>query len=252
MFIFAVMNRYFLKLAFKGTHYHGWQIQPNAISIQEVLEKSLSVLLKQPITIVAAGRTDAGVHAQLMYAHFDVLENLDSQFLTQKLNSFLPKDIVIFDIIKTHLEAHARFDATSRTYQYHINSIKDPFSEELSWYFNQKLNLEKMNEAASILLQYNDFECFSKIHTDVKTFNCKITEANFTQTKNGFIFTISADRFLRNMVRAIVGTLVNVGQNKCNLEEIHQIIQSKNRNKAGFSVPAHGLFLTDIQYPYLK
>ncbi len=251
MFIFAVMNRYFLKLAYKGTHYHGWQIQPNAISVQEVIENAMSIILKQSIAIVAAGRTDAGVHAQLMYAHFDVLEKIDSVFLVQKLNSFLPKDIVIFDIIQVHQEAHARFDATSRTYHYFINQIKDPFSEELSWYFNQKLDIDAMNLAAEILLQYIDFECFSKLHTDVKTFNCKIIYAKWTPTANGLVFKITADRFLRNMVRAIVGTLVKVGQHKCTLLEFHEIIKSKNRNKAGFSAPAHALFLTDIQYPYL-
>jgi tRNA pseudouridine38-40 synthase len=251
MFIFAVMNRYFLKLAYKGTHYHGWQIQPNAITVQEVLEKAISIILKYPVSIVGAGRTDAGVHAQLMYAHFDVLDKIDCIFLLQKLNSFLYKDIVIFDIIQVYQEAHARFDATSRTYHYYINQIKDPFHQDLSWYFNQKLDIYLMNQASEVLLQYLDFECFSKLHTDVKTFNCKISLAKWIKTENGLVFKITADRFLRNMVRAIVGTLVKVGQNKCSLQEFHQIIESKNRNNAGFSVPAHGLFLTDIQYPYL-
>lgn len=251
MFIFAVMNRYFLKLAYKGTHYHGWQIQPNAISVQEILEKALSVILKQTISIVAAGRTDAGVHAKLMYAHFNLTEKIETVYLVQKLNSFLPKDIVIFDLLQVHQEAHARFDATSRTYHYYINQIKDPFQQDLSWFYNQKLDINLMNQASEILFEYTDFECFSKLHTDVNTFNCKITEALWFKTENGLVFKITADRFLRNMVRAIVGTLVNVGQKKCNLQEFHEIIKSKNRNNAGFSVPAHGLFLTDIQYPYL-
>lgn len=251
MFIFAVMNRYFLKLGYKGTQYHGWQLQPNAISVQEVIENALKVLLKQPIPVVAAGRTDAGVHAEMMYAHFDVLEDLDINFYVKKLNSFLPNDIVIHNIIIVNEDAHARFDATLRTYHYYLSQKKEPFSDGLHWYYPYEMNVALMNEAASILLEYTDFECFSKLHTDVKTFNCKITEVHWAKTKNGLVFKITADRFLRNMVRAIVGTLVKVGQNKCSLQEFHEIIQSKKRSKAGFSVPAQGLFLTDIQYPYI-
>ena len=204
--------RYFIKLAYNGTNYHGWQSQPNASSVQETLEKALSLLLKSKIEIVGAGRTDTGVHAKEMFAHFDYPEPLDAAFWITKLNSYLPKDIVIYTIIPVSDEAHARFDATSRTYQYHINTFKDAFSFEQSWYHHYPLDLAKMNEAALILMEYTDFECFSKANTDVFTFNCKITQAFWQQNGNQVVFTITADRFLRNMVRAIVGTMINIGQ----------------------------------------
>lgn len=243
--------RYFIEFAYNGKDYFGFQIQPDAISIQETLDKALSLLIRQKIEIVGAGRTDSGVHAKQMFAHFDSDEIADIPKLIQRLNSFLPKDIVIFNIHSVQQEAHARFDATSRTYEYYIHTFKDAFINESSWYVHHKLNVEKMNEAAKILLEYTDFECFSKVHTDVKTFNCTITQAFWTQNTHQLIFTISADRFLRNMVRAIVGTLINVGLNKLSLEEFRKIIESKNRSKAGFSVPAHGLYLVEVKYPYL-
>lgn len=243
--------RYFIKLAYNGTNYHGWQSQPNAITVQETLEKALSLLFKLPIELVAAGRTDSGVHAKMMYAHFDFVDEIDSAFWIPKLNSYLPKDIVVYKIFPVKEEAHARFDACSRTYEYYINTYKDVFSENQSWYHHYPLAIHKMNEAASILLEYNDFECFSKTNTDVFTFNCKITEAYWQQKNNQLIFTISADRFLRNMVRAIVGTLINIGQGKMEVEHLRKIIESKNRSEAGFSAPAHGLYLTQINYPYL-
>jgi len=243
--------RYFIKLAYNGTNYHGWQSQPNASSVQETLEKALSLLLKSKIEIVGAGRTDTGVHAKEMFAHFDYPEPLDAAFWITKLNSYLPKDIVIYAIIPVSDEAHARFDATSRTYQYHINTFKDAFSFEQSWYHHYPLDLAKMNEAAHILMEYTDFECFSKANTDVFTFNCKITQAFWQQNGNQVVFTITADRFLRNMVRAIVGTMINIGQGKIEVAHLRKIIESKNRNEAGFSVPAHGLYLTHIVYPYL-
>ncbi len=244
--------RYFIKFSYKGTNYHGWQSQPNAISVQEVLNKALSTILNSEIDSMGAGRTDTGVHAQEMFAHFDFDKIIDVENTIHKLNSFLPKDIVVFDILKVHDDAHARFDAKKRTYEYHMNTFKDAFSNEQNWYYHQKLDLDLMNQACEILLKHTNFQAFSKVHTEVNTFDCKIQEAFFKQKNNKIIFTISADRFLRNMVRAIVGTLVYVGLKKITLEDFNQIILSKNRNNAGFSVPAHGLFLTKIEYDYLK
>ncbi|WP_395077046.1 tRNA pseudouridine(38-40) synthase TruA [Flavobacterium sp.] len=244
--------RYFIQFAYNGTHYHGWQYQPNAISIQETLNKVFSTLLNQEIDIMGAGRTDTGVHASKMFGHFDTNVVIDNAKFIHKANSFLPNDIVIYDIIPVHENAHARFDATSRTYQYHISTFKNAFNSEINWYTPKNLDIEKMNDAAKLLLNFNDFQCFSKVNTDVNTFNCKITEAFWTKEKESLIFTISADRFLRNMVRAIVGTLVNVGLHKITIQDFIQIIESKNRQNAGFSVPAKGLFLTQIDYPYIK
>ncbi len=243
--------RYFIKLAYNGTNYHGWQVQPNASSVQETLNKALSVILNEEINIMGAGRTDTGVHAKEMFAHFDYNPTLEIDSVLHKLNSYLPKDIVIYDIIPVRDDAHARFDAKKRTYNYYITSVKDVFSQEESWYYHQNLDVELMNQAAKILLNHTDFQCFSKVNTDVNTFNCTISEAYWTQENNLLIFTISADRFLRNMVRAIVGTLVNVGLHKITLPDFNSIIENKNRNEAGFSVPAQGLFLTKIEYDYL-
>ena len=198
--------RYFIKFSYKGTNYHGWQYQPNATSVQETLTKALCVVLNSELEIMGAGRTDTGVHAKEMFAHFDFDKEIEAQALIHKLNSFLPKDIAVSDVIPVHEDAHARFDATKRTYEYHINTAKNVFLEELSWYYHQKLDVNLMNEAAKILLKHTDFQCFSKVHTDVNTFNCKISEAYWKEANNQLIFTISADRFLRNMVRAIVGT----------------------------------------------
>lgn len=243
--------RYFIQFAYNGTHYHGWQIQPNASSVQETLNKAFSVLLNEEISIMGAGRTDTGVHASEMFGHFDTEKTLDVPVLVHKLNSYLPKDIAIFDLIPVHNDAHCRFDAKKRTYEYHINTVKNPFLEELSWYVNQKLDLDLMNEAAQILLNHTDFQCFSKVHTDVNTFDCTIFEAFWKKENNKIIFTISANRFLRNMVRAIVGTLINIGLKKITLTDFENIIASKSREKAGFSVPAHGLYLTKIDYEYI-
>jgi tRNA pseudouridine38-40 synthase len=244
--------RYFIKFSYNGTHYHGWQIQPNAVSVQEILNKSLSTILNSHIDCMGAGRTDTGVHAREMFAHFDFEIQINIPNTIHKLNSFLPKDIVISDIINVHNDAHARFDAKKRTYEYHINTFKNAFLFDKSWYYPQKLDLELMNQASQILLKHTDFQAFSKVHTDVNTFDCKIFEAFWSQENNQIIFTISADRFLRNMVRAIVGTLIFVGLNKISLSEFNKIIESKNRNNAGFSVPAHGLFLTKIEYDFFK
>lgn len=245
--------RFFIQLSYNGTNYHGWQIQPNATSVQETLTKALSVVLnKKDIEIMGAGRTDSGVHASQMFAHFDYENEIDSQTIVHKLNSFLPKDIAVSNIILVDENAHARFDATQRTYEYKINSSKNVFLDELSWYYNKELNVNAMNESAELLLKFIDFQCFSKVHTDVNTFNCSITEAFWKTENDQLIFTISADRFLRNMVRSIVGTLVYVGLGKISKADFQTIIESKDRKKAGFSVPAHGLYLTEIKYDYIK
>ena len=243
--------RYFIELAYKGTNYHGWQYQPNANSIQETLNKALSLLLKTEIDIVGAGRTDTGVHAKQMYAHFDFETEIEAPQLVHKLNSFLPKDIVIFDILKVADEAHTRFDATKRTYEYHIHSKKDAFEDDGSWLYQNQLDLDTMNKACQILFNHTDFECFSKTNTDVHTFNCVIFDAHWKQNGEKILFTISADRFLRNMVRAIVGTMINIGTGKISIADFEKIIESKDRNQAGFSVPAHGLYLTKIEYEYI-
>ena len=244
--------RYFIQFSYNGTNYHGWQSQPNAITVQETLTKAMATVLNSPIELMGAGRTDTGVHAKIMYAHFDVEMSFDIASIVHKLNSFLPKDIAVHEIIAVHHDAHARFDAKKRTYEYHINTLKNPFLTELSWYYGSKLDIQAMNEAAKLLLTHTDFECFSKVNTDVNTFNCKITLATWTQEENKLIFTIAADRFLRNMVRAIVGTLINVGLHKITLAEFQSILASRNRSEAGFSVPAHGLYLTEILYDYVK
>lgn len=243
--------RYFIKLAYNGSRYHGWQYQPNASSVQETINKAISTLLNSEISIMGAGRTDTGVHAKIMYAHFDFEPPFNKTSLVHKLNSFLPKDIVIYDIIVVEEAAHARFDALKRTYTYQINTFKDPFLQEQSWYFHQELDIDLMNEAAILLFNHIDFQCFSKVNTDVGTFDCRIFEASWKQNHNRLVFTISANRFLRNMVRSIVGTLVNVGLHKITLDDFNSIIVDKNRDKAGFSVPAHGLYLTEIEYDYL-
>ena len=244
--------RYFIRFSYNGTNYHGWQSQPNAVTVQETLTKAMTTVLNCPIELMGAGRTDTGVHAKIMYAHFDTEIAIDSGNLVHKLNSFLLKDIAVHEIIAVHDTAHARFDATKRTYEYHIHTFKNPFLADLSWYSTSQLDVDAMNEAAKLLLTHTDFECFSKVNTDVNTFNCKVTIAQWSQDENKLIFTISADRFLRNMVRAIVGTLINVGLHKITRVDFQAILESKNRSEAGFSVPAHGLYLTEIAYDYVK
>jgi tRNA pseudouridine38-40 synthase len=243
--------RYFIEFAYNGKNYCGWQYQPHSPSVQETLNKALSTLLRTPIDMVGAGRTDTGVHATQMFAHFDHDGIAEPEKLALRLNAFLPKDIAVNRFIALHDSAHARFDATSRTYEYHIHTFKDPFVHEGSWYDFHPLDVDKMNEAAQLLFDFTDFKCFSKAHTDVKTYNCKITRADWQQNGTRLVFTITADRFLRNMVRAIVGTLVNVGLGKLTLEDFRKIIESRDRGQAGFSVPAHGLYLTTVKYPYL-
>ncbi|MBT8245260.1 tRNA pseudouridine(38-40) synthase TruA [Winogradskyella sp.] len=241
--------RYFIQLSYNGKAYHGWQIQPNAITVQETIQNALSKLLNTELAIIGAGRTDTGVHASQMFAHFDVEEHIDSDNLVYKLNSFLPKDIAIQSIFQVKDDAHARFNAVKRSYEYKVALKKDVFQSDYSYYIYQNLDIDKMNKAAKILLEYNDFQCFSKSNTDVKTYNCKVENAHWEHEDDMLVFNISADRFLRNMVRAIVGTLINIGLGKINIEDMHRIIKSKDRGEAGFSVPAKGLYLTEVIYP---
>ena len=246
---FSLALRYFIDLAYLGTAYHGWQIQPDAVSVQQVLQEALSKILQQDIEVVGAGRTDAGVHAKQLYAHFDAEVKFDEKTLQFKLNSLLPKDISVQQLFKVQPEAHARFDASSRSYEYHIVNSKDPFKIDLAYYLLKQPDIEKMNRAAAMLKDYTNFKCFSKSRTDVKTYNCSITEAFWEQTEDELIFHISADRFLRNMVRAIVGTLLDIGLGKNSVEFLKEILKSEDRSMAGTSVPAHGLYLTKIEYP---
>lgn len=240
--------RYFIQLSYNGKDFHGWQNQPNAITVQEVIEDALTKLLRAPIEIVGAGRTDAGVHAQMMIAHFETDQTLNDN-LVFKLNSFLPKSIAIQSIKAVNEDAHARFDALSRSYIYRISLVKDVFNFERSYFFKNKLNVDEMNRAAKILFEYKDFQCFSRSNTDVKTYNCKMMHAQWSVDGDELIFEISADRFLRNMVRAIVGTMLDIGVGKMKVETLHDVIQSKDRSNAGASAPAHGLYLTHIEYP---
>jgi len=241
--------RYFIELAYNGKAYFGWQSQPDAVTVQESLEKALFVLLQQPTPITGAGRTDTGVHATRYYAHFDAEEIHDQASLIYKLNSVLPEDIAVYDVFKVPEESHARFDALSRSYKYQVIQHKNPFLAERSHFVKNKLDVESMNRAAERLKNYTDFKCFSKSKTDVKTYNCKITEAYWEKTDDLLIFNITADRFLRNMVRAIVGTLLEIGLHKIKMEDLHRIIESRDRQQAGTSVPAKALFLTGITYP---
>jgi len=247
-------QRYFLELAYNGTAYHGWQIQQNALSVQELINKALSTICKQEIETLGCGRTDTGVHARQLFAHADIPADIDVQnprFLLS-INAMLPYEIVIKRFIKVAPEAHARFDATLRSYEYHIHFAKDPFLHNLSWLLRDKPDIGLMNKAAELMMEYRDFSCFSKSNTQTFTNNCVISRAEWLVTDNGIVFHISADRFLRNMVRAIVGTLVRIGKKEMNVEDIHAIIESKDRSNAGESVPACGLFLTEVKYPYIQ
>jgi len=229
--------------------YHGWQNQPNAITVQQVLEKSFLTLLRQKVSLTGAGRTDAGVHARQMYAHFETAEIADTNDFVYKLNALLPDDIAVREIFEVKAAAHTRFDATARTYEYWITQEKNPFYTHAAHYVKHPLDIERMNEAASLLMEYEDFECFSKSNTNVYTYLCDIKVAEWTKKEDLFVFTIKADRFLRNMVRAIVGTLLDVGTGKSTLDDVKAIINSKDRRKAGTSVPAKALYLTKISYP---
>lgn len=242
--------RYFIEFSYNGKNYFGYQIQPREISVQQELEKALSTLLRQEIKTTGAGRTDTGVHAKKMFAHFDT-ESAPDQNLVYKLNSFLPDDIAVKRIFEVKDDLHARFDAAYRTYEYYISSEKNPFTQDSSWQmWRRKLDIDLMNEACKILFEYEDFTSFAKLHTDNKTNNCKIYKAFWEQNGAELKFTISADRFLRNMVRAVVGTMVEIGNGKIKPEELRKIIEKKDRNSAGTSAPAQGLFLVDVGYNF--
>lgn len=245
--------RYFIEISYKGTAYHGWQIQPNAITVQEVFNKALNILFKKHIETLGCGRTDTGVHASQFYLHLDLDEAItDYEKMIRSLNALLPPDIAVKNIFKVSEDAHARFDATLRTYQYYIHFQKNPFKTDSSWLLRDELDISAMNKAAKIIFEYQDFGAFCKANADNFTNLCEVSQSEWEEQENGIIYHISANRFLRNMVRAIVGTLVDIGKGKLKPEALHQIIQSQNRSEAGVSVPACGLFLTAVHYPYIK
>jgi len=243
------MQRYFIEIMYDGTNYHGWQVQPNSITVQEQLEKAISTVLNKKIGVIGAGRTDTGVHAKQFFAHFDYDSNLLDGNIVNRLNSFLPEDICIKSIFEVKADAHCRFDATSRTYEYIIYNSKNPFLVSKAYFLYKTLNIEEMNKAANCLFDFIDFTSFSKLHTQTKTNNCTIKKAVWDQRGDTLVFTIQADRFLRNMVRAIVGTSINVGLGKISIDDFINIIKSKDRAQAGTSVPAHALYLTQVCYP---
>jgi tRNA pseudouridine38-40 synthase len=240
--------RFFIELSYKGTNYHGWQEQPNAKTVQAEINRALSTILNTNIEVIGAGRTDTGVHANQMFAHFDCDIDFDIQNLMFKLNSFLPSDIAIKDIFKVKEDANCRFDALSRTYQYHIIQKKDPFNKT-AYFLQNDLDIKAMNEACKYIIGKQDFTSFSKVNTQTFTNNCDVMFAQWEVVNTNLIFTIKADRFLRNMVRAIVGTLLDVGFGKIIAADVTKIIAAKDRSKSGVSVPAHALFLTEVKYP---
>lgn len=240
--------RYFIELSYDGTPFVGWQRQPSGDSVQSCLEDALSILFRKPLSIVGAGRTDAGVHAHQLFAHVDLDEHVD-QDLTFRLNKLLPKEIAVRNIIAVAQDAHARFDAVSRSYRYHITTQKNPFLQKRSYQFAKPLDLDLMNQAAKILIDHEDFKCFSKSKTDVKTYVCDIQQVHWQQNGSELVFFIQANRFLRNMVRSIVGTLIEVGLRKISISDFEAILASRDRSQAGYSVPAHGLYLEKVNYP---
>lgn len=247
------LQRFFLEIAYDGTGYHGWQVQDNAVSVQQKLNEALHQILRYPIETIGAGRTDTGVHAKQLFIHLDIPKDRiqdESRFL-HSLNSLLPPDIAANRIFSVDNKAHARFDATERAYEYHIHFRKNPFLIHKSWQLRELPDVAIMNNAATFLIGTQDFACFSKSHTQVYTNICTVTQAYWQKTDDGLVFHITANRFLRNMVRAIVGTLLDIGLQKKTPESIMDIISSMDRSKAGFSVPAHGLYLTKIVYPYI-
>jgi tRNA pseudouridine38-40 synthase len=247
----ALKTRYFIFLSYKGTSYHGWQLQPNAVTVQKILNEAMSRVLEEEIRTTGAGRTDTGVHAKVFCAHFES-EAIDidtRKNLVFKLNRYLPKDISISGIRKVLPDAHARFSALSRTYKYYISKVKDPFREESAWFVHGNLDIDLMNQACAILMEQNDFTSFSKLHSDNKTNICKIVSASWEEESNGIVFTIKADRFLRDMVRAITGTMIEIARGKIGMDELREIFIARNRCRAGRSAPAKALFLTGIEYP---
>lgn len=245
--------RLFAEISYKGKNYHGWQKQPNATTVQSVAEKAFNVVLRESeFNCTGCGRTDSGVHAKQFYFHFETNENIDLDKLVFKVNTLLPEDIVVHRLMDVPEGSHARFDAVSRTYKYYIHQKKNPFLTDISYYNTRKLNLEAMNEACTCLLNYADFTSFSKVNTETKTNNCDIKKALWKAEGESLVFEITANRFLRNMVRAIVGTMIDVGVGKITIDQFEKIIENKDRGNAGASVPGHGLFLTKVNYPYIK
>ena len=244
------MARYFIEVAYRGTGYSGFQVQLNANSIQSEVGKSLETFFRQQFTLTCSSRTDAGVHALQNYFHFDV-EALDEDLkrAVYRLNSILPEDIVIKSITQVNADSHSRFDANSREYAYHLHQTKDPFERDRSYYYPYKINFELLQKAATILMEYEDYNSFSKRNTQVKSFICKIVDSKWEKRENGFTYRVKGNRFLRGMVRGLTGTMLHVGREKINLAEFRQIIESKNSQKAKFDVPAHGLFLVKVNYP---
>jgi tRNA pseudouridine38-40 synthase len=245
----AITLRYFIEFSYFGKAYHGWQRQPNALTVQQVLEEAFTTLVGMPVALTAAGRTDTGVHARHMMAHADMAAVEDCAGLVYRLNSLLPDDIAVMQIKSVVPEAHARFDALERTYEYWVVQEKDPFYRDLAYYLRYPLDLDLMNQAAVLLTEYRDFKCFSKSNTDVGTYDCDIRLAQWSREDGKLVFTITADRFLRNMVRAIVGTLIEIGQGRMAPTDVKGIIKSRDRARAGVSVPAKGLYLTRVSYP---
>ena len=243
------MKRFFISISYDGTAYHGWQVQPNGHSVQAELQRCLSTLLREEIAVTGAGRTDAGVHARCMVAHFDIEQPIDEGQLTYKLNRILPRDISVQKVWEVANDLHARFSAVSRTYHYYIHTQKDPFLRSYSCELHYSLDFAKMNEAAACLLQYEDFGAFCKSHADVKTTLCQVTQARWVQQSSySWYFEISANRFLRNMVRAVVGTLIDVGRGRLTVDDFCKVVEGKKRTDAGESMPAHALFLEDVSY----
>lgn len=247
-------KRYFVELSYNGTDFHGWQTQPNGATVQACLDKALSTYFRQEIVSLGCGRTDAGVHATQFYAHFDLVGSNAKQVQNsvKGINALLPYSIAVYRVFEVAIDAHARFDATAREYKYFLHFHKDPFKLDRSWLYKGELDLEKMNQAAQVLLKHTDFSCFSKSNTQTFTNNCKISYAKLEMQAGSLVFTIKADRFLRNMVRAIMGTLVMVGKGDIEVAAVEKIIASKSRSQAGQSVPACGLYLVAIEYPYIK
>lgn len=241
--------RYFFEIAYRGTHYAGWQSQPNAVGVQQVVENALSILLREKIEIVGSGRTDTGVHCEQQYFHADLPNTANVPELRRKLNSFLPADIAIGNIRRVIPEAHARFSALSRSYQYRIVTEKNPFMEERALYWFKPLHLQTLNEASALITGLHDFESFSKVNTDVNNFRCDVKAAYWEHQDHQIIFHITANRFLRGMVRALVGTLLDVGVGKMSVRDFQQVVEQRDRRKAGMNVEPHGLYLTSVHYP---
>lgn len=244
------MSRYFIHLAYNGANYCGWQTQPELPTVQLTFEEALSTLLREKIAVVGCGRTDTGVHASDFYAHFDSESEINGEQLTFKLNSYLPADLAVYEVFKVKDNAHARFDATARTYQYHVSDRRLPFRQGLYSRIYFSPDIQAMNEGAKVLMEYEDFTSFAKLHTQVKTNICHLSMAHWDTVGEELVFTIRSNRFLRNMVRSVTGTLLDVGRGKLSIDDLRRIIEQKDRCAAGVSMPPQGLFLTKVDYNF--